>query len=286
MRRAVAAAVGVVAVLAVLGYFLHNARSRPEPGPVPADPAALVGAWWADRTGVLDDRLLVLLPTGEAQVYGEGDCTFFGGWSATDAGLASISLNGAGGSCRKEMDSAYDVSGSISRFWASGDDVRLSNSAGTVAFLRPALRGDWPDSARSEVGLVEALAEPYAGRSGAPALPAGVAVPTTEQLVGVRWLPVETVGSTRWPDRTRPHAEFDAGGRWSGADGCNGQGGTWSVDAESGQWLASNNGQTEIFCNNVDVASIVAQARAAGLDGEELVLFDADGAELGRFVQE
>lgn len=286
MRRAMAWVGGavVLVVLAVTAYLFSIAHSQPEPPVALKDPSALVGDWWVAGAEALEDRLLVLLPSGEARVYGQGDCAFFGGWSATDAGLASLSLNGAEGSCRKELDSAFDVSASISRFSVAGDNVTLANAAGTVASLRPAIRGDWPEAARTEVGLVEALVEPYSGRLGTPTLPAGVAIPTTEQLVGVRWLPVETDGSTRWPERTRPHAAFDGDGRWSGADGCNGQGGTWSMHAETGQWLASTFGQTEIFCNNVDVASVVAQAHAVALDGDELVLYGADGAELGRFV--
>ncbi len=118
------------------------------------------------------------------------------------------------------------------------------------------------------------------------ALPEGVVAPTVEELIDGRWLPEGTESSDEWSEADRPHASFLASGRWRGSDGCNGLGGTWSLDEVTGQWLSSNGGQTEIGCNNVDVATMVAVAVAVGLDGDDLVFFDDKGVEIGRFVQE
>ena len=56
--------------------------------------------------------------------------------------------------------------------------------------------------------------------------------------------------------------------------------------AGDGSWRAVAGPQTLIGCEGVQVPSLAASARAAGLDADgRLVLLDADGAELVRLVR-
>jgi heat shock protein HslJ len=152
--------------------------------------------------------------------------------------------------------------------------VRLADlSGGTVAVLSDHTPPADPD-------------ETFVPRPAAAELALGVRAPALETLTTGRWIPVETVGSDRWEEQQRPHARFDVDGTWHGSDGCNGLGGPWSMDTQTGEWLASTLGQTDIGCDNVDVSGMVVTSRAVGLDGDELVFYDADGVETSRFVAE
>ena len=104
------------------------------------------------------------------------------------------------------------------------------------------------------------LAEPYAPPKGTFGLPEGMVPPTPEQLTSGRWVPAGS-GSNEpgWPDE--PYAQFVSSGSWSGSDGCNGQGGSWSLDSQTGEWLASAGPQTLIGCNNVDIAGLAHRER-------------------------
>jgi heat shock protein HslJ len=251
------------------------------------EPGRLVGAWWVSGSELLDDRLMVLLPSGDLQVHGTGPCELMGGWSATASGLLALQINAASGSCGRDLAPAVAFASGIQRFLISERGlVRLTDTQGsTVAALASAgAPTDWPGEVALDGELVRALDEPYPQPPAAADLPDGVEPVPLDVLTSGRWLPVATVSSTRWPDDTRPHAQFDADGAWSGADGCNGQGGRWSMDPSTGEWLASNAGQTEIGCDNVDVASMVAAARSVGLDAGELVFYDAAGTVTGRFA--
>jgi heat shock protein HslJ len=182
-----------------------------------------------------------------------------------------MSVNTATNECR-DLDDAFDYFTGVQRYGLMEGAVRLYNlSGGTVAVL-------------SDRVLLDGADETYAPREAAPELPLGVQAPSLETLTTGRWIPVETVGSDRWDDRLRPHARFDVDGTWHGSDGCNGLGGRWSMDTQTGEWLASTLGQTEIGCDNVDVSGMVAPPRAVGIDGDELVFYASDGAETGRFV--
>jgi hypothetical protein len=91
-----------------------------------------------------------------------------------------------------------------------------------------------------------------------------------------RWTPVV-------PRPGEAYLEFD-GIDWHASDGCNGNGGKW-LDLGDGYLTTTPPGGSLLMgCNNVPVADMMQSVRTAGFDGDELVLFDAAGDELGRFV--
>jgi len=104
--------------------------------------------------------------------------------------------------------------------------------------------------------------------------PPALAPATTHDLLG-EWVPTQRDGTGA------SGVTFLPTHRYSASDGCNGSGGRWSVENEG--WLITTSGpSTLIGCDGVAVPGWVASARSAAIDGEILVLFDLDGAELGR----
>jgi hypothetical protein len=119
----------------------------------------------------------------------------------------------------------------------------------------------------------------------APApLPAGVS--PTEELVG-RWLPVipdRGEGDPAEQPTTEPFVDFAEDGTWTGSDGCNGHGGRWAATAD-GNLIATAGPSTLIFCEGAPVGTWLSATALAGMAGEELVLLDNTGTELGRLVR-
>jgi hypothetical protein len=277
MRRGVSAVVvlaalglGVLtAVVVVAGGWPSATTSGPQSGSE-QDPQELVGSWQVMGDPAIDGREVRLHAGGRVSLR-DGACVLGGSWSATGSGLMIMSISSATNECR-DLEDAFDYFTGVQRFQVMPDAVQLSNLAGgTVAVLS------------KDTSPVDP-AEVFVPRDPAPGLPAGIQVPSLQVLTASRWIPVETVGSDRWPDRTRPQASFAVSGRWSGYDGCNGLGERWSMDVETGEWLAGIGGQTEIGCDNVDVSGVVGPARAVGLDGNELVFYASDGVVTGRLV--
>ncbi len=266
-----AVGLGVLTAVVVASDEQSPAAPRTSPSVTGQDPQELVGAWQVMGDAAIDGRALRLHPGGRVSLR-EGACVLGGSWSATPTGLMIMSISSATNECR-DLDDAFDYFKGVQRYQLMADAVRLNTVSGsTVAVLSEHAPPADPD-------------EMFVPRDTAPDLPVGVQAPSLEVLTAGRWIPVETVGSDRWPDRTRPNAEFDSDGTWHGSDGCNGLGDRWSIDVDTGEWLAGIGGQTEIGCDNVDVSGVVGPARAVGLDGHELVFYGADGQELGRFTR-
>lgn len=116
--------------------------------------------------------------------------------------------------------------------------------------------------------------------TGEPApLPANLVAATSGTLVG-RWVP----SPVRSYQGTGPFVSFTAGGAWTGSDGCNGQGGTWTVGA-GGAFHATSGPTTLIGCEGEPVGAWMVGAQRAGFSGSTLVLLDGSGATLGRLVK-
>lgn len=77
--------------------------------------------------------------------------------------------------------------------------------------------------------------------------------------------------------------EFAADGAWTGSDGCNGNSGRWVADG-AGTLLATAGPSTLMACDGAPVPSWLAAVTTAWTDGDELVLLDRDGGELGRLT--
>lgn len=104
-------------------------------------------------------------------------------------------------------------------------------------------------------------------------LPGGVRPATADDLLR-RWRPV---GVER-----EAHLPVTADG-WSGSDGCNGQGGSWTLGG-AGRLLATSGPQTIIGGEGAPVGGWVDEAGRAGLVDGDLVLHGRDGALLGRLT--
>lgn len=92
-----------------------------------------------------------------------------------------------------------------------------------------------------------------------------------ERVLG-RWAPAV--------DGTKAFVEFKSDGTWTGSDGCNGNRGRWVASANA--MLATSGASTLIACDGAPVPNWLANTAVAARDVEFLVLFDANGAELGR----
>ncbi|MEO8107325.1 MAG: META domain-containing protein [Actinomycetes bacterium] len=238
------------------------------------DPQGLVGVWNAEGSQLLADKRLHLRPSGRLRAAGSG-CRLMGGWSATSAGLAVLSIHAVGGRCGAQLDASRKVFAGVQRFRVDGTALQLTDFSGVPLLT---LTGDTDGGGGS--------GHQFVPRPGPAPLPAGVLPVSASSLVAGRWLPGGTATSNRWSDRDRPHATFAAGGGWSGSDGCNRLGGRWSMESATPEWLSNSLGQTDMGCDNVDVSGILGAARSVGLDGDELVFFDTDGNETGRFVRD
>lgn len=95
-------------------------------------------------------------------------------------------------------------------------------------------------------------------------------------LVGT-WLPANGQADGR------AFVTLKADGRWNGSDGCNKTRGTWRSGAD-GEFAATSGPSTKIGCENVPIATWLADATHAEFNGDVLVLRDATGAETGRLV--
>jgi hypothetical protein len=105
-------------------------------------------------------------------------------------------------------------------------------------------------------------------------LPGSLApVEFTDALLGAWYPPSGT--------STGAHVEFTGDGAWVGSDGCNGASGRWVV-AAGGEFLATAGPSTLMGCEGSPVPHWVASAARAGFDGDQLVLLDPAGAEVGR----
>jgi heat shock protein HslJ len=218
--------------------------------------------------------------------YTAEKCQLMGTWSATESGLVSTLINESSGDCSELLDAAGAFSVTVARYEVIDSGIELMDANGSVsATLTEADRSEWPRAVEAEYVKAE-LGQEFGPKAELVELPDGYVPPTAEDIVGGRWLPLDTEASDYWQDARRPHAQFYLAGRWTGADGCNGLGGTWSLDSTTGEWLARTGGQTQIYCKNVNVDAMVAPAAAVGFDGVELVFFDDEGTEIGLFVRE
>ncbi|MCS5719226.1 META domain-containing protein [Herbiconiux sp. CPCC 205763] len=108
---------------------------------------------------------------------------------------------------------------------------------------------------------------------------AGEADPATEaDLVGA-WVTSESYGSPN-----TPFLDFADDGTWTGSDGCNGVQGEWAVAAD-GSLTVSAGPSTLIACDGAALPAMLSSAAVAFIDGDSLVLADAEEEALVTLVR-
>ncbi|MET8834125.1 META domain-containing protein [Micromonospora sp. NPDC004540] len=252
-------------------------------GPSPADPVALIGSWTVTAADGGAGGVVRLAPPDQGDLIWFDRCgVSLGTWRADAGGLFVAELSG---------HSPSGVPGCPSGPWRGPDWLPRATAFRVVGGTPILLDGQGRQVARLAPGakptagphLLPSLAEPPVvtpevrrALAAAAPLPAGLAPAGRSALLG-RWVPA---GAPR-PNPTPAYVEFRDDGGWRGSDGCNGQGGRWVAGAE-GALLATAGPSTLIGCANVLVAAWLSGASRAGLDGDVLVLVDAQGRETGR----
>lgn len=256
------------------------AASSAAPAAGAHDPAGLIGVW--TLAGTSDDPGAVVR-VGESSLKLFRNCAILDiEWRADPTGLFVAHLGGhqvseRGRACRPDTAAPVWVNEAVA-FRADGQKRILLDARGrTVAEWAPGGKPEAPaDLAPADVAppVVSEDVRRALGRTAK--LPPGLTAAAPDRLAG-RWVPAEGVPA---PARAA-HVELSADGSWSGSDGCNAGGGRWAANG-TGALLVVAGAQTEVGCDNSDVMAVFGNARAAGFDGDLLVLAGLDGTETGR----
>ncbi|WP_019875413.1 META domain-containing protein [Sporichthya polymorpha] len=285
MKRRTAIAAGLSLALAVLaGCAGDDDTVAEEPGATSSPPAAaevlpsqLVGTWEVEGAGV-EPGTMLMFTASEVRVFVE--CGLLdGSWKALVGGAFLADAYSASGGCRPTNNNFTPAwLEGATEFALDGDDRELRDSAGALlASLEPASRrpnvpsnvieshGDPPVLTDAERAKLDRMP---------PAFPAGIRPAERSELLGTWVRPGESADGDNWPFVT-----FQADGRWTGSDGCNGLGSRWAF--ADGALLLVDFAQTLIGCENVN---LLGDAVLAGFDGSTLVLLDENGTETHRAV--
>lgn len=196
------------------------------------------------------------------QLEARAECgELLGSWRANRYGMFVALVHGSDSGCVAGPTPGW-LDGSTGFRYEGGSPVLLDRDGEVIARLSGA--GDLPE-------IDDEVREQYAPP--AP-LPDGLPPVDDAQLLDRRWYPADPPGAA--------YLEFAGHGSWSGLDGCNHQGGRW-VSGPDGALLAVSGVNTLMACDGqVPVGSWLTAAARAGLDGDELVLLDTGGEEVGR----
>lgn len=240
-----------------------------------SDPVELIGLW---RLEGVDEEAGAILRLDLRDVSLWRECgAVKGDWRADHSGLFVAYMSSWSGECGDAEEAIPTWLHEVTGFRSDGGRSVLVDHAGaTVARLLPGERPEVPSTISQEQADPPVVTgETRAALKPAAALPDGIAPADEDALLG-RWVPVEDAAGPE-----PPFVEFHAGGEWDGSDGCNGQGGRWTVGPD-GALAAAVGASTDIGCDNVEVGSWLSNASRAGFEGAELLLLDADGDVTGR----
>jgi len=240
----------------------------------------LIGLWRVSGAAGESDETWLRLAGGEFQLLRE--CGMIGGsWNAGGrAFLTSVYM--ASGECVDQTTHqmpAVPWLASATAYEPTEAGWRLTDDSGaTMASL--AIDGapepiDTAAESYVEPPVIDDATRAALGK--VAALPESLEPATAAELHG-RWSPVAAAVASK------AHVEFHDSGAWTGSDGCNGNGGRWTTERD-GELVTTAGGSTNIGCDNIPVDGWVGGARLAGFDGDELVLLDVSGVELGRLQQ-
>ena len=246
------------------------------PNPGGSDPVDLINMWRVTADGETPDTWLRLDAFSYELWRPCGPIS--GSWAADDANFIATEPWGMVEPCSFEDDFDIPWLQATVAYTGTTEGWAFLDAAGNItATLRvdgipPEHPNVW-DEGRQPPEITDAvraaLAEPTP-------LAAAYRAPEPGELVGY-WLPLQTF-------TTRPFAEFDANGTWTGSDGCNGMMGAWRLGT-GGRLLVTSGPMTAMGCEGVPIDRWVGGAARVGFDGDVLVTFDNTGAELGRLVR-
>ncbi|WP_320067352.1 META domain-containing protein [Micromonospora sp. RTGN7] len=287
---------GYLAAMIACGVLLTGCAGQsgpgatdPGPGPGasessgPPAPEGLIGSWTIADLADPGAATILRLAHRELHVVGNRCGILRGSWRADTDGNFLAEVNSTFGPAAEGTPgcerASQDTPGWLRRVTAyridgAGQPVLLDNRAQPVARLIPgATPTAGPDMAGSLLEPPTVTDEARRALAPAAALPPALS-PADQQRLAGRWTP--TVGNPG------AYVEFTADGEWRGSDGCNRGGGRW-ITAPGGTLLATTGPVTKMGCTDqVPVWSWLQTTRRAGLDGEVLVLIDAQGGEAGR----
>jgi len=231
------------------------------------EPSELVGTWRvSDAEGTSSDTWLRL--SVGLQLHNECGGSF-GEWDARDDAFLADVIPAYPDGC---TDSTDWLTNAVGYGFVDGDLALLGGDGERLATLTD--DGTVPDEATwlpntdfdlSQIGLTDHAPLPSEAQP-------------VEDLVG-KWVAVDD------PHNTSPFLEFAADGGWNGND-CNSMSGRW-VLGENGGILVTGGITTLVACVPEQPAVIgwLTGATTVGLVGDELTLYDTDGAALGALVR-
>jgi heat shock protein HslJ len=106
------------------------------------------------------------------------------------------------------------------------------------------------------------------------------------QTVAGTWRPTQMIGakSLKAARPNDPVLTFKPDGTWTGSDGCNGIGGTYTI-GQRGAFSATSGAQHMVGCENVPHTGVLHAAKRIAVDGDTLRFFDADGRQLASYAR-
>jgi hypothetical protein len=257
-----------------------GAGASPSAAPA-ADPLDLIGLWRVTGAEGEDADTWLRIDAREMQLW--RDCGFISWHWAALPGRLTTSVSGASGECAENTaipDAPWLASTVGFEPTAEGWLFRDADGGVTATLAIGGAPTPIPtsDELYTRPPVVDATTrahfQPPVG------LP-GSLTPATVEALALRWIPV---GFETADDATRPFVEFDTPDGYRASDGCNGARGGWLL-GDGGLFAATDANMTLIGCEGAEVPGWVAGARRAALDGDELVLLDDFGTELGRLTQ-
>ena len=132
-------------------------------------------------------------------------------------------------------------------------------------------------------GSGASLPEPAA--SPAPAVSSTAAVASAQSISGT-WRPTKLDGYTTMKSARPedPTLTFNPDGTWTGSDGCNGIGGTFTI-GQRGEFTSKADGQRLIECANVPHTAALNVAKRVAVDSKTLQFYAGDGREVASYAR-
>lgn len=302
-RRAVTRSVGALAAVVVLGgavwtsgAFWPGRTTNPPVGtattqqtqaasvaPVSAEQrAGLFGMWQVEAEGEGPDTWLRLAGSQEAQLW--RDCSVLSvSWAVGPTRFVS-EVVGLSSICASRVTAIPDVGwlAAATSYRAASDGWQLLDRSGAVvATLRHADGGPtWFDGVSEDWATAPVVDDAARYWVGDPAsLRAGLVAATTDDLTH-RWV---LTGS---PATATPYVELLPDGTWTASDGCLDSGGHWAADVDGRLLVVRTSPPVGESCDGAPLPDLFAVARRAALAGDDLLLFDAEGAQVAQLSRD